>query len=204
MTADTELRPDQTRQDIVTAAHHLFVSQGYHGTSMRQIARHAGVALGGIYNHFASKEALFREVLFTYHPYKTVLPVIANAEGSSLEEALANAMQVMVSELDRRPDFFNLLFIELVEFKSVHVAELFQVLYPQVLEIIQRLLRFGDHLRPIPIPIIMRAFIGQIMAYYMTGAALSLAAPDSFKENALEHFLKIYLYGIVDGKSAEA
>ena len=52
-----------TRSAIVEAAHQLFTTQGYHGTSMRQIANNAGIALGGIYNHFANKEILYCAVL---------------------------------------------------------------------------------------------------------------------------------------------
>ena len=50
-------RGERTRAEIIQAAHDLFIQQGYHGTSMRQIAGQAGIALGGLYNHFESKEA---------------------------------------------------------------------------------------------------------------------------------------------------
>ena len=70
-----------TRQAILNAAHQLFVQQGYHGTSMRQIAEAAGIGLSSLYNYFQSKEGVFRNVFFEFHPYHTVLPVLRNAAG---------------------------------------------------------------------------------------------------------------------------
>jgi hypothetical protein len=46
------------------------MEQGYHATSMRQIAERADLALGGIYNHFASKEDIFEAIIMDKHPYK--------------------------------------------------------------------------------------------------------------------------------------
>ena len=46
------LKGEHTRGSIINAAHSLFANQGYAATSMRQIAEEAGLALGGIYNHF--------------------------------------------------------------------------------------------------------------------------------------------------------
>jgi AcrR family transcriptional regulator len=40
----------------------LFARQGYDGTSVSQVITQAGVAKGGFYHHFASKEALLYEV----------------------------------------------------------------------------------------------------------------------------------------------
>ena len=37
---------DRTRQAIEEAAYDLFLEQGFSATSMRQIAKHAGIALG--------------------------------------------------------------------------------------------------------------------------------------------------------------
>ncbi|MGC8856852.1 MAG: TetR/AcrR family transcriptional regulator, partial [Anaerolineae bacterium] len=65
-----------TRQTIEDAALTLFLEQGYHATSMRQIAERAGLALGGIYNHFSSKEEIFEAIIVDRHPYKRVLPAL--------------------------------------------------------------------------------------------------------------------------------
>ena len=81
MTIPGPTRGEQTRQAILQAAHDLFIKQGYHGTSMRQIAREADIALGGLYNHFVSKEAVFEAVFLAFHPYHQVIPVIQACAG---------------------------------------------------------------------------------------------------------------------------
>lgn len=51
------------RRRVLDAAAALFVTQGYAGTTLRQIAAAAGIKAGSIYHHFASKDALFVAVL---------------------------------------------------------------------------------------------------------------------------------------------
>lgn len=50
------------RARVLDAAVELFAQQGYDGTSVTQVITRAGVAKGGFYHHFASKEALLYEV----------------------------------------------------------------------------------------------------------------------------------------------
>jgi AcrR family transcriptional regulator len=50
------------RGRVLDAAVELFAAQGYDGTSVNQVITRAGVAKGGFYHHFASKEALLYEV----------------------------------------------------------------------------------------------------------------------------------------------
>lgn len=51
-----------TRRKLIDAARVLFARHGYSDTSIRLIARHAGVAMGLLYSHFDTKEALLRAV----------------------------------------------------------------------------------------------------------------------------------------------
>lgn len=48
---------------ILDEAAALFVTHGYHGLSMRQIAETVGVSKAGLYYHFEDKEALFLAIL---------------------------------------------------------------------------------------------------------------------------------------------
>jgi len=54
----------RTARRILDVAEDLFAVQGYDGTSLRQIAKRAGIREPGLYNHFAGKQALYEAVLF--------------------------------------------------------------------------------------------------------------------------------------------
>ncbi|CAN5150321.1 TetR/AcrR family transcriptional regulator [soil metagenome] len=53
----------RTREDVVRAASRLFASRGYHGTSMRDLAREVGVLGSSLYSHIDSKEDLLVEIV---------------------------------------------------------------------------------------------------------------------------------------------
>lgn len=52
-----------TRQSLIDAGLELFARDGFHGTSLRDIAQAVGVRESAMYNHFASKEALFHAII---------------------------------------------------------------------------------------------------------------------------------------------
>jgi len=52
-----------SRQAIVDAAQRLFLERGFGAVSMDELAEAAGVARRTLYNQFASKEEIFREML---------------------------------------------------------------------------------------------------------------------------------------------
>jgi AcrR family transcriptional regulator len=49
----------QTRERVIEAADRLFVEQGFHATSVDEVAGEAGYTRGAVYSNFASKEDLF-------------------------------------------------------------------------------------------------------------------------------------------------
>jgi AcrR family transcriptional regulator len=56
------MQASDARSRVLDAAVDLFAEHGYDGTSVSQVITRAGVAKGGFYHHFASKEALLYEV----------------------------------------------------------------------------------------------------------------------------------------------
>ncbi len=62
MTRPADSGDSGARARVLDAAVDLFARQGYDGTSVSQVIAQAGVAKGGFYHHFASKEALLYEV----------------------------------------------------------------------------------------------------------------------------------------------
>lgn len=197
MTQETMSRGARTRIEIIAAAHSLFLEHGYHGTSMRQIASRAGIALGGIYNHFDSKEDIFASVLDNYHPYHEMLPILQNALGETVEDFVRDAADSMISALERRPDFLNLMFIEIVEFDQKHMPDMFEHFFPEILIIVENFAQREGNLRPIPILIIIRAFLGMVFAFYLSENILQDYMLPESKENARDYLIDIFLHGIV-------
>lgn len=58
-----QLRAEQTRATIITAAADLFDRHGYESTSLSDIVEHAQVTKGALYFHFAAKEDLAQAIL---------------------------------------------------------------------------------------------------------------------------------------------
>jgi AcrR family transcriptional regulator len=187
----------RTQADIVQAAYRLFVGHGYHATSMRQIAKEADIALGGIYNHFASKEDIFQAVLIEFHPYQQILEVLEASSGESVEEIIRDGATLMVATLGQRSDFLNLVFIELVEFKGKHLQHLFELIFPRVMSFAQRLLAGRQELRSIPLPVVIRAYLGLFFSYYISEMFLARLMPVDMPANTLDYFVDIYLRGIL-------
>jgi AcrR family transcriptional regulator len=197
MTDDTPLsKSDRTSLAIVDSAYNLFTSQGYAATSMRQIAEASGLALGSIYNHFPSKEDIFKAVIQKRHPFFQVMPLLRQARGDTMDEFLRNAARNLVAVLDQHPEFLNLMLIELVEFKGQHAPMLFERIFPDVLFIASRVAAFQADLRPIPGPLMMRAFIGMFFSYFITDMLMKNLMPPEMHENALDTFVDIFLNGV--------
>ncbi|HEY8614979.1 TetR/AcrR family transcriptional regulator [Phenylobacterium sp.] len=54
---------EATRNRVLNAARELFETQGYEGTTIREIARHAGVSVGSVFTTFASKGEILSQVM---------------------------------------------------------------------------------------------------------------------------------------------
>lgn len=187
-----------TRTRIVEAAFQLFLQQGYAATSMRQIAQKAEMTVGGIYTHFSSKDQIWSAVVDAKHPYHQILPLVEQAEGETIAEIFRDAAHRMVTGLADRPDLLKLMFIELVEFNASDVRDLFRQSAPQMLAFAMRALQKRGKLRNIPIPVMVRAFLGVFVWYYMTEMLVGLELTGPFGPQNLDQYIDIFLYGILE------
>lgn len=196
----TVSKGERTRQAVITAAHQLFVEKGFAGTSMRDISERSGLALGGIYNHFPTKESIFSEVLIARHPFNQVFPLLLAAPGNSVEEFVPGAAKSMLAELGRRPDFLKLMFVELVEFEGRNLPKMFQFVYPQVLPLVERFRSRKGELRDIDSLTLFRAFLGLFFSFYMTEFLLAGLPIVTQTSHTLDSFVEIFLHGILAPK----
>lgn len=190
-------RGEQTRAEILRAAYGLFIKNGYHGTSMRQIAQAANLAVASIYNHFQSKEQIFVAVIEHYHPIFEILPKLAEMEAPSVFNFVQRAAQFIAAHFDQRQDFLNLFFIELVEFRACHIPHLLEKNAPLLNAFIQNFVTKNSNLRPFPPFVLARAFLGMFFAYYVTRFIAGNNPTLGGDAHVLDDFIDIFLHGIL-------
>jgi AcrR family transcriptional regulator len=195
---ETSKKGEVTRLAIENAAIQLFLEQGYHATSMRQIAEHAGLALGGIYNHFSSKEEIFKAIIIDQHPYQKILPLILEAQGETGEEFFGNAFRIIINELGQQPEFINLMFIEIVEFKGKHGSVMLREIGPKVLPVFEKVIKTRRDLRVTNPAVLMRSFFGMVVSYFVTEMVISNSVVQKLMpKNATDTYVDIFLHGIL-------
>ena len=188
----------ETRIRILEAAYRLFIENGYNATAMRAISKVAGVTVGAIYNHFQTKEDIWREVLRTKHPYHELFPLFLDAKGESIAQIVQSVAHGMVDELRKRPDYLNLMFIEIVEFRSKHIPELFQMILPDALKLLNILENKRGRLRGIPPVTLARSFGGLFFSFYVTEIFMKSSGYFTAEDDSLDHYIDLYLYGILE------
>ena len=195
---ETVKKGEVTRLAIEDAAIHLFLEQGYHATSMRQIADNAQLALGGIYNHFSSKDEIFEAIILDQHPYKKILPLILEVKGETAEEFFTNAFLIVINELGKQPEFMNLMFIELVEFKGKHGAVMLREISPKVLPVFEKVIKARKDLRVTNPAVLMRSFFGTMISYFITDMIISNSVVSKLMpKNSTDVYVDLFLHGIL-------
>ena len=201
MTEEIQTKGEATRIAIEDAAVELFMERGYHATSMRQIAEHTGLALGGIYNHFSSKEELFEAIIVDKHPYKKILPLILEAQGDTAEDFLKNAMRIVITELGREPYYLKLMMIEFVEFNGGHGAAMLKEIMPKVFPVFEQIVKTSENMRVTNPAMLMRSFFGMVVSYLITEMVTSNSVmSDLMPKNSMDIYTDIFLYGIIETK----
>jgi AcrR family transcriptional regulator len=104
------------REDILQASLKLFAEKGFHGTSMRDIARAADITEGLIYHYFASKRDLFRAIIeeHSFLPLLRSLPDLG--EWLDTRELLLVLARGFFDVLHRNEDLTRLLLQEVQVF----------------------------------------------------------------------------------------
>lgn len=84
---------DKTRRRILSEAQRLFSRNGFHGASVREIARSAGLTEAAIYYHFRSKQAIVK-ALYEQRGFMAALDELEHLPGHLplREQLAANAL----------------------------------------------------------------------------------------------------------------
>ncbi len=107
---------------IERAALKLFTRQGFHGTTVREIARGAGVSMGKLYLYYPTKDEIFIDLVHHMEQrmevlrQKELLPLMKSPDPDSLRK-LGMAIGRIVRE---NLDYWRLMYVDVVEFRHKH------------------------------------------------------------------------------------
>lgn len=117
----------EKRDHIEKVAKQLFIKQGYHGTSIRQIASEAGVSLGNLYNYYHTKEEILVSLIGRYEEIITERfnDMFAEIEEPLLPQNLIKLGRLLQEVVDDHYEFWLLMYIDVLEFKNQHCRKFF-------------------------------------------------------------------------------
>jgi AcrR family transcriptional regulator len=195
-------RGQDTRQALLAAALDLFLHQGYHGTSMRQIAATAGVVPGAVYNHFESKETLYLSLLRDANIYNAIGEALAGAEGDTVEALMHSGAHRLLETLQARSAKVPLVFVDILEFEARNIAILAPNAVSGIVDFFSRLYSLSatsSQLRPVRPDILARSFLGLFASYFITvrffGRVLDQYPGLDINADAVDDFLDVYMHG---------
>jgi TetR/AcrR family transcriptional regulator of autoinduction and epiphytic fitness len=137
-----------SREAIVAAATSLFLERGFGAVSMDELAEAAGLARRTLYNQFANKEEIFREMLLNVsRQLEHTFPPGIETQGDV--EAVLPLIARMILDLHRHPEYLGFLRMVVADSRQFPwIAEEFAaVMDPQT----ERLTRYLAHLTAIGI-----------------------------------------------------
>ncbi|MBD2135514.1 TetR/AcrR family transcriptional regulator [Sphaerospermopsis sp. FACHB-1094] len=101
----------QTRDRILQAAQRLFASQGFDGTTTRDLAQAAGVAEGTLFRHFANKKAILVEVA-TNGWVEILTDLLTELSEMGSYKAVAQVMRRRMWNMRKNVDMMRVCFME--------------------------------------------------------------------------------------------
>jgi len=121
---------ERNQKKIEDAALRVFTRQGFHGTSVRDIAKEAGVSIGNLYNYYPTKEDIFKSII---ERYETHMEKLRRKALGAMQDIFEPAELLRMAHVIREivydnPDYWRLMYIDITEFGNQHFAGTFRSL----------------------------------------------------------------------------
>lgn len=185
---------------IEDAALKVFTRRGFHGTTVRDIAKEADVSLGNIYNYYKTKEDLYVRLARRYAAemskiqQKTLKPLLGRFDEDGLRQ-LASAVRDIVYQ---HPDYWRLMYIDVTEFGNKHFAHSFRRLSKNLEQLAGGYPNEASGIRPgVNRPLAYAAVYLQFFTYFLMeklfGGKQHLGLPE---EQTIEQLIGIIKFGV--------
>jgi AcrR family transcriptional regulator len=188
---------------IVDAAAQLFARQGYHGTSTREIAQHAGISENTIFRYFPAKEDLFWAALNSRFSVLELRGDLVNGFLVSDEPqvVLPLILDLLVDTALLRPELLRLLAIAFIELRWKAEMILTKHLTP-FFAVVSRYLEANiakGKLRPLDPALLTAALASSVMVHPEIGRLLGNAPAYSDRKQAIRAYTQFWMDLLVTG-----
>ena len=119
---------EEKKGRIESAAKQLFIKQGFHATSTRNIAVRAGTSLGNLYNYYPTKEAILSSIISKYQKVidERLKSIFDQIEHPLSTEGLTRFARLVKQMVNEHHDFWLLMYIDVLEFENRHFRKMFE------------------------------------------------------------------------------
>jgi AcrR family transcriptional regulator len=192
---------EKNKRKIERAALQLFTRKGFHGTTVREIAKKADVSMGKLYIYYDTKEEIFIDLVQRLAKkmenlrQKELIPLLMSLDPGSMKK-LAMTIGRIVSE---NLDYWRLMYIDVVEFRHKHFIHSFREIagglrtYSRVLAQTAKM-EFPEGVDPaLAVTTIYLDFFTYFLVEDLFGAKRHLGMSD---EEAIEQMIRLYMSGL--------
>ncbi|MCY7830498.1 TetR/AcrR family transcriptional regulator [Bacillus spizizenii] len=180
-------RSAQRKEKLIDTALELFSSRGYNGTTVKEIAKEAGVTDGLIYHYFSSKEELLHAILAKHNFLEDVQRILDFHDELPVDETLHRLGDRLFELMVNKSSFVIMVFGE--SQRNQIMAEKLKGLIDKGVATLGNFLDkradYGE-IKSLDYPSLARHFIGSLFIYFMT-----------YGKSCTEKDRKIYLKTVI-------
>ena len=182
------------RERILAEATRLFVTHGYNGISMREIAEAVGVSKAGLYYHFRDKQDLFLAILTDdLHAIERIV-VAAREPGGPARRQVERLVRLLFAQPAERRAIIRLAGQEIAHLDEAARADFARRYYDKFIGQVAALLQGGierGELRPHDPLTLTWLLLGMIYPFFSASPARGPHPPDQ----AIELLLQVFFEG---------
>ena len=191
---------EQRKKELVQVSLRLFSENGFHATSIRDIAKAAGVTEGLIYHYFQGKKDLLKTIVESSVLDDRLDRYLKTAEQLPLDEVFTRIGSDILESLRKKKEIFRLMLAEARLFEADADYFIPKLIYENNMTrlggFLKERMKRGE-IREMEPTILARQFTGSLVAFFIfQEILLGKAVTDVPGEVFIENLVDVFLNGI--------
>ena len=193
------------KEQIVKASYKLILQNGYNATSLRDIAKEAGVSIGGIYAHFENKYEIYFHIIHEVIPFRNILPILEKNIGKEPEDFFRSVARAWAACFSF--DEFRFVLIDWIEFRGDSLHKYFEMEMPscdkmmksKLFQNYQSWVKSGK-IKPFDLHLVLGTLIHTISIFLVTKDLQSdkKGITKRIQEGSIDQVIDMFIHGIIN------